>query len=205
MNLREYTNWYWTKSTTKISQKFELNQWKNTEVVLNWFKQINNRNFYKFATFDTKKCYPSFKECLLKNAMNFAEQHTKISEKYKGIIFHSRKSLLLNNQHVWIKRKVSFDVTMGAFDGVEVCETVSNFLLYQLSKNHNKKDIGLYRGIWLAIFKNFKNFIHKNKKIYIWKYIPKLFKDNHLNIIIQCNLKIVNYLICHLQSFLQAQ
>ena len=107
-----------------------------------------------------------------KNAINFVEQHTKISEKYYGIIFHSRKSLLLNNQHVWIKRKVSFDVTMGAFDGVQVCENVRNFLLYQLSKNHNEKDIGLYRVIWLAVFKNViwlysgKNYMQKLKKIY---------------------------------------
>ena len=107
-----------------------------------------------------------------KNAINFVEQHTKISEKYYGIIFHSRKSLLLNNQHVWIKRKVSFDVTMGAFDGVQVCENVRNFLLYQLSKNHNEKDIGLYRVTWLAVFKNViwlysgKNYMQKLKKIY---------------------------------------
>ena len=43
---------------------------------------------------------------------------------------------------------------MGAFDGAEVCEDVGNFLLYQLSKNYNKKDIGLYRDDGLAIFKN---------------------------------------------------
>ena len=43
---------------------------------------------------------------------------------------------------------------MGAFDGAEVCEAVGNFLLYQLSKNYNKKDIGLYRDDGLAIFKN---------------------------------------------------
>ena len=43
---------------------------------------------------------------------------------------------------------------MGAFDGAEVCETVGHFLLYQLSKNYNKKDIGLYRDDGLAIFKN---------------------------------------------------
>ena len=43
---------------------------------------------------------------------------------------------------------------LGAFDGAEVCEAVGNFLLYQLSKNYNKKDIGLYRDDGLAIFKN---------------------------------------------------
>ena len=41
---------------------------------------------------------------------------------------------------------------MGAFDGAEVCEAVGNFIPYQLSKNYNKKDIGLYRDDGLAIF-----------------------------------------------------
>ena len=113
---------------------------------------MKNKNLRKFATFDIKKLYPSIKECLLKNAINFAEKHTKISE---AIIFHARKSLLFNGQHIWIKKEGGlFDVTMGAFDGAEVCEAVGNFLLYQLSKNYNKKDIGLYRDNGLAIFKN---------------------------------------------------
>ena len=51
---------------------------------------------------------------------------------------------------------------MRAFDGAEVCEAVGNFLLYQLSKNYNKKDIGLYRDDGLTIFKN----VRKNKKRY---------------------------------------
>ena len=40
---------------------FELNQWNNTDVVIDWFKQIKNKNFYKFATFDIKEFYPSIK------------------------------------------------------------------------------------------------------------------------------------------------
>ena len=43
---------------------------------------------------------------------------------------------------------------MGGLDGAEVCEAVGSFLLYQLSKNYDKKDIGLYRNDGLAIFKN---------------------------------------------------
>ena len=104
---------------------------------------------------DIEEFYPSIKECLLKNAINFAEQHTEISEKDKAIIFHARKSLLFNGQGVWIKKEGGlFDVTIGAFDEAEVCEAVGNFLLYQLSKNYNKKHIGLYRDDVLAIFKN---------------------------------------------------
>ena len=79
---------------------------------------------------------------------------------------------------------------MGAFNGAEVCEAVGNFLLYQLSKNYNKKDIGLYRDDGLAIFKNVSGSKAEKTK----KDIQKLFKDIHLNITIQCNLKIVNYL-----------
>ena len=89
------------------------------------------------------------------------------------------------------KERRVFDVRMGAFDGAEVCEAVGNFRLYQLSKNYNKKDIGLYRDDGLAIFKNVSG--SKAEKIKK-KDIQKLFKDNHLNITIQCNLKIVNYL-----------
>ena len=45
---------------------------------------------------------------------------------------------------VWIKKeRALFNVTMRAFYGAGVCETVDQ-PFYQLSKNYNKKDIGLY-------------------------------------------------------------
>ena len=60
------------------------------------------------------------------------------------------------------KRKEGlFDVTMGAFDRAEVCEAVGYFLLYQLSKNYNKKDIALYREHRLAILKASFFFFHE--------------------------------------------
>lgn len=36
-----------------------------------------------------------------------------------------------------------------------VFEAVDHFLIYQLSKNYNEKDIGLHRDDALAIFKTF--------------------------------------------------
>ena len=59
---------------------------------------------------------------------------------------------------------------MGAFDGVEVCEAIGNFLLYQLSKTYNEKYIGLYRSEGLAIFKN----VSKSK-------VEKILKDIYKN------------------------
>ena len=37
---------------------------------------------------------------------------------------HSRKSLLFENEHPWVKKDKDnmFDVTMGCWDGAEVCE-----------------------------------------------------------------------------------
>ena len=46
------------KINKKISQKFELNQWENTDVVIDWFKQIKNENLCKFAALDIKEFYP---------------------------------------------------------------------------------------------------------------------------------------------------
>ena len=47
-----------------------------------------------------------------------------------------------------------FDVTIGAYNGAEVCELVGTFLLYQISIKYNKNKVDLYRDDGLAIFKN---------------------------------------------------
>ena len=82
-------------------------------------------------------------------------KHSQISGNCKAIIFYARKSLLYNDQHGLMKKeKGLFNVIMSAFDKGQVCEAVGSFLLYQLSKNYNKKDIGLYRDNGLAMSKN---------------------------------------------------
>ena len=43
---------------------------------------------------------------------------------------------------------------MGAYDGAEVCELVSSFLLYALSLKYHKTNIGLYRDNGLEVFRN---------------------------------------------------
>ena len=55
-------------------------------------------------------------------------------------LFHSRKSLLYHNDDPWVKKdtSVEFDVTMGIYDGSEVCEIVRLFMLGILSKLFGK-------------------------------------------------------------------
>ena len=175
----------------RIRINLNLQQWKNTGDVIKWFKQIKNKNSYKFMVFDIKDFHPSITETLLKKAIFFAQQHTNINKSDLEIIYHSRKSLLFKNNEPWIKKKSeNFDVTMGAYDGAEICELVGLFLLSTLSASYPKENIGLYRDDGLAIFKD----INGRTADIIRKQFHALFKRNKLELEIECNLKIINYL-----------
>ena len=155
------------------------------------FKSINEKQLWKFVFFDIKDFYPSIKESLLKQSLDFAVKYIKVTSEDKAIIKHARKSLLFNKQQIWIKKESGlFDVTMDAYDGAEVCELVGIFILYQLSRIYNKSNIGLYSDDGLAVFRN-TNGPQAEK---IKKHFQSIFRKNNLNIIVKCNLKIVDYL-----------
>ena len=65
---------------------------------------------------------------------------------------HCRKTLLFTNTDIWIKKESSkdFDVTMGNFDGAEICEFVGLYILYILSTKNGKNLNGMYRDDGLA-------------------------------------------------------
>ena len=124
-------------------------------MVIDWFSKIPNKKLHKFIVLDIKEFYPSIKEPLLKEALDFANSYINIPENDKKIINHARKSLLFNKQQTWIKKESGlFDVTMGAYDGAEVCELVGSFLLYALSLKYNKTNIGLHMYDGLTVFRN---------------------------------------------------
>ena len=78
-----------------------------------------------------------------------------IDDQDKKIIYHSCKSLLFNQEQTWMKKGSDlFDVSMGAYDGAEVCELIGIFLLNLLGRQYDPKNIGLYRDDGLSIFKN---------------------------------------------------
>ena len=140
---------------------------------------------------DIKDFYPSIKEKLLWEAIRFAKLYISITNKDIEGIFHARKSLLYYNDEPWVKKGESnFDVSMGAYDGADVCELIDIFMLSLLSKHINKNHIWLYSDDGLAILKNTSGPEAEKLK----KKLQKLFKEKDLDIIIQCNLKITNYL-----------
>ena len=57
-----------------------LNQWRNTDTIIDWFKGVRNKHLCKFAAFDIKEFYPPITENLLKKTLKFAEAHTRLSD-----------------------------------------------------------------------------------------------------------------------------
>ena len=60
---------------------------------------------------------------------------------------HVKELLLFTNDSTWMKRSkhFSFDVTMGSFDGAEVCELVGLYILNLLGSKFGKKISGCIR------------------------------------------------------------
>ena len=79
---------------------------------------------------------------------------------------------------------------MGSYDGAEVCELVGLLILDKLGHKYNVKDIGLYRDDGLSVFKN----VNGSQAERTRKEITKIFKELNLNITIECNKKVVNFL-----------
>ena len=68
------------KINLAIREHFSFNQWKNTQNVIDWFNEIPDKKVHKFVVFDIKEFYPSIKEQLLKEAIDFANSYINIPE-----------------------------------------------------------------------------------------------------------------------------
>ena len=114
--------------------------------MISWFKAITDKKQCTFIQLDIAKFYPSISEELLENSISFAKQYNEITSQTLEIIRHSRKSLLFDQGSTWVKKiNQDFDVTMGSYDGAEVCELVGLFLLSKMKENFKNLNFGLYR------------------------------------------------------------
>ena len=134
----------------------QVNQWRNPDAVINWFKNIQEKHNHTFLSFDIVDFYPSITEDLLNKAISWASNQITITDQQIKIIKHARKSLLFNEGKPWVKKETNgtFDVTMGSYDGVDVCELVRLFQLDKLGERFGKENIGLYRDDGLTTLKN---------------------------------------------------
>ena len=138
-----------------VSKKARVNQWRNTSAIIDWLKNLTNKQKQKFINFDIAEFYPFISEDLLKKSINYAKSFTTIEENDISATKLARKSLLFSNDQTWVKKNGNelFDITMGSFDGVEICELVGLYLLNKLSKLLGNGNVGLYRDDGLAAIK----------------------------------------------------
>ena len=94
--------------------------------MIEWFEKISEKERRTFVIFDIVDFYPSISEDLLTKAIEWASSYTNISQLDINTIMHARKSLLFHKNEPWVKRDGVnlFDVTMGSYDGAEICELV---------------------------------------------------------------------------------
>ena len=140
-----------------------------------------------------KNFYPSVSKELLLKVITYAKTLVNISDKEINSIMHSRKSLLFNNTDIWIKKKrdPDFDVTMGGFDGAQLCELVDLYILHILGEKYGKHRIGLYYDDGLAC----SGYTSGPQDDRIRKHFMNIFKEDFdLSRTCKTNLKAVNFL-----------
>ena len=146
---------------------------------------------HSFVSFDIASFLPIHHR--ISSQISFAKNYTAIRDKDIDIIMHCCKSLLFDKETAWTKKNHCnmFDVTMGSFDGAEVCELIGLFLLNKISEKYGKNNVGLYRDDGLVLLRNANGPQSERTR----KDITREFKKQGLNISINTNLKICNLYI----------
>ena len=169
-----------------------LNQWRSTEDMLRWFRNLENKSTLSFLKFDIKTFYPTISKELLSRAIEFTKGYTSITEEEEEVIFHARKTLLVDQDSTtWVKKEnPNFDVSMGSKDGAEIAETVGLYLLAKLEeKVFNKGECGLYRDDGNSAIRGNGQEVEK-----VRKKLFKMFQDEGLDITAEANIKVVDFL-----------
>ena len=71
----------------ELRTKTKFNHWKNSDEVIDWFVNLDEKEKLSFVQFDIKDYYPSISEKLLTDAINWAQTLVKITPEEKDIIF----------------------------------------------------------------------------------------------------------------------
>ena len=178
---------------TKVVHTLKLNQWKNTNAILNWSNSIQCRaSCRSVIPFDVVDFYQSISIDFLHAALDFASQFVYISNDDRHTILLAKTSLLYSNGQLWAKKTSSnlFDITMGSYDGAELCELVGAYLLYLIKEEFRDTcDFGLYRDDGLGVSK-----ATPRQTDLIKKKLCTIFSKNGQRITIEVNKPTVNFL-----------
>ena len=147
------------------------------------FPQKNKSSFIKS---DIVEFNSTISEELLNQSISFARSIITTSDLVIDIIHHWRKSLFFDKISLWVNKGNNslFDVTIGSYDGAEICKLVGLYLLNRLSTVIDKSIVGLYRDDGLAALNN----ANVQKLDRVKKDVIALFKEGGISITIRANL-----------------
>ncbi len=94
------------KINAKIKEVTKYNQWKNTNDVITWFKNIENKSNSSFICFDVESFYPSITQDLLEKALVFASNYTEISMTISISLPMPKNPYSFTMTHPGVKRKI---------------------------------------------------------------------------------------------------
>ena len=171
-----------------VQEKTGLKLWKNNTSVITWFESLQNKERLKFIQFDICEFYPSISNQLLDKAIEFAENFIDISDDDKRLFYQTKKPFLFSKNQPWVKKEnQNCNISMGSYDGAEICELCDLYLLSLLVKVI--PDLGLYRDDGLAVTRTTARQTEK-----LAQKLVKIFENEGLKITVITNKQSVNFL-----------
>ena len=120
--IRKISKYILDEINNVVIESTKLSQWKNKDIVIEWFKSIKNKAETCFIIFDIESFYPSISPELFNKSIDFANSIGNISDNDLNIIMNTRKTLLFHHEEPWMKKngEEHFDVPIGCRDGGEM-------------------------------------------------------------------------------------
>ena len=181
--------------STQLRKELNVQQWRSTKEVIDWFKNIEQKKSKVFYKFDIKSFYPSITKNLLEKALALANEIAQpIPKKDLEIIYHSCESFLFFKGETWVKKGENgrFDIPMGSYCGAEISELCGLYILHKLTSGKNpifqKNQAGLYRDDGLAHIPDKGSTRDLNRRI------KKVFSEMELEITTDFGLKCTDFL-----------
>ena len=145
----------------KLLEKTMLNSWKNTNEVIQWFRNIPDKKKHNFITVDVRAMYPNITRGIVAEALQWASEYDEELDQVKiDAILVSLNSILISCNNAWQKKVQPssetslFDVTMGSYAGAEICTLVGIYILQKVSDSNifcGKWAFGLYRDDFIGV------------------------------------------------------
>ena len=172
-----------------IKVKSELDSLKDSHCAKTWFTNLRQKHNLTFIQWDFVGFYRAITKELLEKAIIHGQKYVNFSQEEIDIIMQARKSVLIHKDEPWSKKEGdSFDVTVGADDGAEACELVGLYVLSLLVHLTYGK-AALFRDDGVMAVRGSPRQAEAKKK-----EVAAILKSTGIDITIQCNLKVVDFL-----------